>query len=141
MHFFFTRTDVGAVGATDSLVQSVRWIEPDCRDDRPGLPLTIGSPGLPLYIYIYIYIYIERERERERDGEEVQAKEHVHWQKKTFVSLKLITCSFWSIWQTGFRERISILSTTAGTSNASSAAMCWLAALARRDACLDHACS
>jgi hypothetical protein len=43
-----------------------------------GLPMFIGSPGLPLptththththtqiYIYIYIYIYIERERERE----------------------------------------------------------------------------
>jgi hypothetical protein len=65
MHSFFARTDVGAVGATDSLVQSVRWVEPGCRDDRPGLPLTIGSSGLPLYLpyYIYIYIYIERERE------------------------------------------------------------------------------
>jgi hypothetical protein len=55
MHSFFARTDVGAVGATDSLVQSVRWVEPGCRDDRPGLPLTIGSTGLPLYLpYIYI---------------------------------------------------------------------------------------
>jgi hypothetical protein len=58
MHSFFARTDVGAGGATDSLDQSVRWVEPGCRDDRPGLPLTIRSPGLPLYIYIYIYIYI-----------------------------------------------------------------------------------
>jgi hypothetical protein len=56
---FFARTDVGAVGATDSLVQSMCWVEPGCRDDRPGLPLTIGSSGLPLYLpYIYIYIYI-----------------------------------------------------------------------------------
>jgi hypothetical protein len=55
MHSFFARRDVGAGGATDSLVQSVRWVEPGCRDDRPGLPLTIGSPGLPLYLpYIYI---------------------------------------------------------------------------------------
>jgi hypothetical protein len=51
MHSFFARADVGAGGVTDSsLVQSVRWIEPGCRDDRPGLPLTIGSPGLPLYL-------------------------------------------------------------------------------------------
>jgi hypothetical protein len=57
MHSFFTRTDVGAGGATDSLVQSVRWVEPDYRDDRPGLPLTIGSPVLPLYL-LYLYIYI-----------------------------------------------------------------------------------
>jgi hypothetical protein len=56
---FFARTDVDAGGATDSLVQSVRWVEPGCRDDRPGLPLTIGSPGLPLYLpYIYIYLVI-----------------------------------------------------------------------------------
>jgi hypothetical protein len=58
MHSFFARTDVGAGGATDSLVQSVRWVEPGCRDDRPGLPLTIGSPGLPLYLpYIYILYF------------------------------------------------------------------------------------
>jgi hypothetical protein len=57
MHSFFVRTDVGAGSATDSLVQSVCWIEPGCRDDRPRLPLTIRSPGLPLYLpYIYIYI-------------------------------------------------------------------------------------
>jgi hypothetical protein len=49
MHSFFARRDVGAGGTTDILVQSVRWIEPGYRDDRPGLPLTIGSPGLPLY--------------------------------------------------------------------------------------------
>jgi hypothetical protein len=55
MHSFFARTDVVAGGATDSLVQSVRWVEPGCRDDRPGLPLTIGSPGL-IYIYI-VYVY------------------------------------------------------------------------------------
>jgi hypothetical protein len=52
---FFARTDVGAVGATDRLVQSVRWVEPGCKGDRLGLPLTIGSSGLPLYLpYIYI---------------------------------------------------------------------------------------
>jgi hypothetical protein len=28
MHSFFARRDVGVGGATDSLVQSVRWIEP-----------------------------------------------------------------------------------------------------------------
>jgi hypothetical protein len=59
MHSFFAGRDVGADGATDSLVQSVHWVEPGCRDERPGLPLTIGSPGVPLYLpYIYIYIYI-----------------------------------------------------------------------------------
>jgi hypothetical protein len=52
---FFARTDVGIGGATDRLVQSVRWVEPGCRGDRPRLPLTIGTPGLPLYLpHIYI---------------------------------------------------------------------------------------
>jgi hypothetical protein len=37
MHSFFARTNVGAGGATDGPVQSVRWVEPGCRDDRPGL--------------------------------------------------------------------------------------------------------
>jgi hypothetical protein len=56
MHaFLFCAHRRGAGGATDNLIQSVRWIEPGCRGDRPGLPLTIGSPGLPLYLpYIYI---------------------------------------------------------------------------------------
>jgi hypothetical protein len=58
MHSFFARTDMSAGGATDSLVQSMRWIEPGCRDDRPGLPLTIGSSRLRYTYYIYIYIYI-----------------------------------------------------------------------------------
>jgi hypothetical protein len=58
MHSFFARTDVGAGGAIDSLIQSVRWVEPGCRDDRPELLLTIVSPGLPLYLS-YIYIYTE----------------------------------------------------------------------------------
>jgi hypothetical protein len=48
MHSFFAHTDVGAGGATDSMVQSVRCIEPGYRDDRPRLPLTIGSSELPL---------------------------------------------------------------------------------------------
>jgi hypothetical protein len=53
---FFVRTDVGTGGATDNLVQSVRWVEPGCKGDRPRLSLTIGSPGLPLYLpYIYIH--------------------------------------------------------------------------------------
>jgi hypothetical protein len=51
VHSFFARTDVGAGGATDSLVQSVCWGEPGCRDDRPRLPLTIGSPELALYLH------------------------------------------------------------------------------------------
>jgi hypothetical protein len=41
MHSFFARTDVGAGGATDSLVQSVRWVELGYRDNRCGLSLTI----------------------------------------------------------------------------------------------------
>jgi hypothetical protein len=54
MHSFFTRTDVGACGATDGLVQSGRWVERGCRDDWPGLSLIIVSPGLSLYLpYIY----------------------------------------------------------------------------------------
>jgi hypothetical protein len=31
IYSFFTRIDVGAGGATDSLVQSVRWFEPGYR--------------------------------------------------------------------------------------------------------------
>jgi hypothetical protein len=50
MHSFFARRDVGAGGATDSMIQSMRWVESGCRDDRHVLPLTIGSPGLPLYL-------------------------------------------------------------------------------------------
>jgi hypothetical protein len=61
MHFFFARTDVGAGGATDRLVQSVRWVGTRLQGDRPELPLTIENPGLSLYLlYIYIYIYIYR---------------------------------------------------------------------------------
>jgi hypothetical protein len=43
----------GAGGAPDSLLESVHWVEPGCRVGRAELPLTIGSPGLPLYI-VYI---------------------------------------------------------------------------------------
>jgi hypothetical protein len=55
MHvFLFCAHRRGAGGAPDSLVESVCWVEPRCRGDRPGLLLTIGSPGLPLYLpYIY----------------------------------------------------------------------------------------
>jgi hypothetical protein len=58
MHFFFCANRRGAGGAPDRLVgRAGRWVEPVCRGGRPGLPLTIGSPGLPLYLpYIYIYI-------------------------------------------------------------------------------------
>jgi hypothetical protein len=56
MHSFFARTDVSASGATDSLIQSVRWIEPGCRDNRSGLSLIIRSIWLSLYL-LYIYIY------------------------------------------------------------------------------------
>jgi hypothetical protein len=48
MHSFFARTDVGAGGATETVVQSMRWVEPGCRDDRSALLLTIGSSVLPL---------------------------------------------------------------------------------------------
>jgi hypothetical protein len=34
IYSFFARTDVDAGGATDSLVQSVRWVEPGYRGDR-----------------------------------------------------------------------------------------------------------
>jgi hypothetical protein len=51
MHFF-VRTDVERV--VHPTTRSARWVEPGCRGGRPGLPLTIGSPGLPLYLpYIY----------------------------------------------------------------------------------------
>jgi hypothetical protein len=57
MHaFFFFRAQTWARVVQPSLIQSMRWVEPGCRDDRPGLPLTIGSPRLPLYL-LYIYIY------------------------------------------------------------------------------------
>jgi hypothetical protein len=47
---FFARRDVGADDATDRLVQSVRWVKPGCRSDQPGLPLTIRSTELLLYL-------------------------------------------------------------------------------------------
>jgi hypothetical protein len=54
---FFALTDVGQVAHPTTCLGAL--VEPVCRGDRPGLPLTIGSPGLPLYLpYIYIYIYI-----------------------------------------------------------------------------------
>jgi hypothetical protein len=58
MHYFFCAYSHGPSDAPDSLIESARRVEPDCRSSRPGLPLTIGSLGLPLYLpYIYI-IYI-----------------------------------------------------------------------------------
>jgi hypothetical protein len=59
MHaFLFCAHRCGTSGAIDSLVQSVRWVEPGCRGDQSVLSLTIGSPVLSLYLpYIYIYIY------------------------------------------------------------------------------------
>jgi hypothetical protein len=58
MHSFFCANRHGAGGAPDRLVgRAGRWVEPVCMSGRPRLPLTIGSPGLPLYLpYIYIYI-------------------------------------------------------------------------------------
>jgi hypothetical protein len=88
MHSFFARTDVGVGGATDSLVQSVRWVEPGCMDDRPELPLTIGSPGLPLYLQ-YIYICI------------------CHWFQTSNMfndTYTLVTCIYKHV--TGFRHHI-----------------------------------
>jgi hypothetical protein len=56
MHSFFC-AQTWAGGATDSLVQSVCCVEPDCRGDRPGLSLTTESLELPLYMpYIYITV-------------------------------------------------------------------------------------
>jgi hypothetical protein len=58
MHSFFARTDVGAGGTPDNLIESARWVEPRCRDGRPELSLTIERTGLPLYLlYIYILNY------------------------------------------------------------------------------------
>jgi hypothetical protein len=52
---FFVLTDVGQVAHPTACLGAL--VEPVCRDDRSGLPLTIRSPGLPLYLpYIYIYI-------------------------------------------------------------------------------------
>jgi hypothetical protein len=71
MHSFFCANRRGAGGTPDNLVGAL--VEPVCRGGRPGLPLTIGRPELPLYvpypIYIYIYIYIYIERERETHGD------------------------------------------------------------------------
>ena len=50
---FFALTDVGQVAHPTACLGTL--VEPVCRGGRPGLPLTIGSPGLPLYLpYIYI---------------------------------------------------------------------------------------
>jgi hypothetical protein len=57
MYSFFALTDVGQV--THTIAWFGALVEPVCRGGRLGLPLTIRSPGLPLYVpYIYIYIYI-----------------------------------------------------------------------------------
>jgi hypothetical protein len=53
MHSFFALTDVGQVAHPTACLGAL--VEPVCRGGRTGLPLTIGSPGLPLYLpYIYI---------------------------------------------------------------------------------------
>jgi hypothetical protein len=54
MHSFFALTDVGQVAHPTACLGAL--VEPVCRGDRPGLPLTIGSPRLPLYLYIYMAI-------------------------------------------------------------------------------------
>jgi hypothetical protein len=54
MHaFFFCAHRREAGGALDNLVESARWVEPGYTGGRPGLPLTIGSPDVCIYIYIY----------------------------------------------------------------------------------------
>jgi hypothetical protein len=54
MHaFFFALTDVDMWRTRQP--GWTRWVEPGCRGGRPGLPLTIGSLGLSLYL-LYIYI-------------------------------------------------------------------------------------
>jgi hypothetical protein len=59
MHaFLFCAHKRRAGGAPDNLVESARWVELHCRGGRPGLSLTIGSPGLPLYLPYILYIYI-----------------------------------------------------------------------------------
>ena len=56
MHAFFCAHRLGWVGAHGgSMLESARQVEPGCRGGRPGLPLTIGSLGLSLYL-LYIYI-------------------------------------------------------------------------------------
>jgi hypothetical protein len=51
---FFALTDVGQVAYPTACLGAL--VEPVCRGGRPGLPLTIGSSGLLLYLpYIYIY--------------------------------------------------------------------------------------
>jgi hypothetical protein len=67
MHaFLFCAHRRGAGGAPDSLVESACWVEPGCRGGRPGLPLTIGSPGLPLYMpYIYRQLLVTNSIVRE----------------------------------------------------------------------------
>jgi hypothetical protein len=53
---FFALTDVGQVAHPTGWLGA--WVEPVCRSSRSELPLTIGSPGLPLYLpYIYILIF------------------------------------------------------------------------------------
>ena len=67
MHSFFALTDVGQVAHPTACLGAL--VEPVCRSDRPGLPLTIGSPGLPLYLpYIYIYQVCVRTLQREYAG-------------------------------------------------------------------------
>jgi hypothetical protein len=46
MHFFFCANRRGAGGTPDNLVGAL--VEPVYRGGWPGLPLTIGSPELPL---------------------------------------------------------------------------------------------
>jgi hypothetical protein len=47
---FFSLTDVGQVAHPTACLGAL--VEPVCRGGRPGLPLTIGSPGLPLYLLL-----------------------------------------------------------------------------------------
>jgi hypothetical protein len=57
MHSFFALTDVGQVAHPTAWLDAL--VEPVYMGGRPGLPLTIGSTGLPLYLpYIYSCMYM-----------------------------------------------------------------------------------
>jgi hypothetical protein len=50
MHSFFARTGLGRVAQPTGWFSQCAGLNQVAEGDRPGLPLTIGSPGLPLYL-------------------------------------------------------------------------------------------
>jgi hypothetical protein len=70
---------VGTCGATDRLIQSVRWVERGCRGDRPELSLTIGSTRLPLYLpyMMYLDLFLNPDVIVDHGGEETLKKESI----------------------------------------------------------------